>query len=399
MIESATSAKPALQYVEGVASQGLLVQRSVLQAAAAAKPAALQVFNANATTDSSEILGGKAGVDLESGAETTATLTLSSSTIDAGAPGIAADAAGVLGVEATAKTGARSIADVSIQGSIVLERQAASTTGGAQASIDCAYSAAPSQTQAAGGGGGAIACATGSSGNTEVSPLSSLFPEPLSGYQLSASSSAVDSVPVAAITLPFGLTPSTTDLEGNPRLESVACNMVQDKGALELPGHATPCPTATTTTKTTTSMAGGPSAKPLKPVLSGLSISPSAFLAAPSGATLTAAAAKKKKYGANIDYRDSALATTTFTVLRPTSGRREGKSCRKPSKKNQHAKRCTLYVKVGSFTHSDHAGAISLRFSGRLKGKPLAPGSYRMEVVASDAAGRSAAVDKDFTIK
>jgi hypothetical protein len=40
VIESATSARPALQYVEGVASQGLLVQRSVLQAAAAAKPAA-----------------------------------------------------------------------------------------------------------------------------------------------------------------------------------------------------------------------------------------------------------------------------------------------------------------------------------------------------------------------
>ena len=77
----------------------------------------------------------------------------------------------------------------------------------------------------------------------------------------------------------------------------------------------------------------------------------------------------------------------------------EGKSCRKPSKKNQHAKRCTLYVALGSFTHSDHAGAISLRFSGRLKGKRLAPGSYRLEAVASDAAGSSAAVDKGFTIK
>jgi hypothetical protein len=396
VIESPTSAKPALQYSEGTANKGLFVQRSVLQAAAAAKPAALQVFNGNATTDSSEILGGKAGVDLESGAETTATLTLSASTVDAGAPGIVGDAAGVLGVEATAKTGAKSVADVSIQGSIVLERQAASATGGAQASIGCSYSAAPSQTQAAGGGAGAIACASGSSGNTEVSPLSSLFVEPLSGYQLSPTSGALDSVPAGALSLPFGLAPSTTDLAGNPRVVdgNGDCVAVQDKGALELQGHSAPCPSAVPI------LAAALLGKPVVGVISALTISPSAFLAAPSGATTSTVKRKpRKKYGATIAYRDSQVASTTFTVLSKSSGRIQGRSCKKPSKANKHGKRCTLLTKLGGFTHTDKAGANSLHFSGRLKDKKLAAGAYELQAVAHDAAGNGPTVTKTFTIK
>jgi hypothetical protein len=226
-----------------------------------------------------------------------------------------------------------------------------------------------------------------------------LFAEPLKNWKLSASSSAIDSVPVAAITLPFGLTPSTTDLEGNPRFESVACNLLQDKGALELPGHGTPCPVAVVSPPAPSPSPSPAPSKPLKAVLSALTISPTAFLAAPSGATVSAASAAKKKYGAKISYRDSQIATTTFTVLRPTSGRMQGKSCEKPSQKNKHGKRCTLYVSVGSFPHSDKAGAISLHFSGRLKGKRLAPGSYRLQALAHDAAGNSAVIDKNFTIK
>jgi len=384
----------------------LVVQRTVLEAAREAMPATLDVTGGNATVDSSEILGGTAGVLFDNSEEGTRTLTLAASTI-ATTPGIGLETPGVVGVDAEASGTHASVAKVSIEGSILLESQLAKAAAGDATTVACAYSAVPSQIQTASSlsHAGEIACPSGSDGNTNSSSeLASLFAEPLHNYKLSPSSSAVDSVPVAAITLPFGLTPSTTDLEGNPRFESVACNLVQDKGALELPGHGTPCPTATTTTAstTTTTTASGPSApsaKPLKAVLSSLSISPSAFLAAPSGATITAATAKKKKYGANITYRDSQVATTTFSVLRPTSGRMQGKSCKKPSKKNKHGKRCKLYVTLGGFTHSDSAGAISLHFSGRLKGKRLAPGSYRLQAVARDAAGSSAAVAKSFTIK
>jgi hypothetical protein len=365
----------------------LLIQRSIVQAATDAEPGALRVDDADATVDSSEILGGKSGVAMIDGSPNPLTFTLAASTLDAGAPGISGDAAGVSGIEAQPAGGLAS-ANVVIEGSIVLSPNATKATAGGQATFVCTYSAVATGTQAG--------CEAGKSGNTNATTeLASLFAEPFASYELSATSSAVDSVPVSAITLPFGLTPSTTDLAGKPRSEGVACAAVQDKGALELPGHGTPCPEPVVPAHPTPSVP----VKALEPVLSALTISPSAFLAAPSGGAVSAAtAAKKKKYGADVSYRDSQAATATLTVLRPASGRMQGKSCKKPSRKNKHGKHCTLYVAVGSFTHADRAGANSFRFSGRLKGKRLAPGGYRLQVAARDAAGTGAAVAKAFKI-
>jgi hypothetical protein len=300
------------------------------------------------------------------------------------------------------------VANVSIQGSIVLEKQVALAAAEDKTNIACAYSAAPSQTQAAGGTAGAIVCPAGVSGNTDVNPLSSLFPEPLSGYNLSPSSSAVGSVPPGAISLPFGLTPSATDLAGNPRTgDGVdACFAAQDKGALELQGHLVSCPT--TPTGTTTgggSPPSGPSGgvpKPLAGVITALAVNPSSFGAAPSGATISLAAASKrkgkKKYGATISYRDSQMATTTFTVLREESGRTQGKSCKKPSKSNRHGKRCTLYAPVGTFSHADLSGTNSLHFSGRLNGRKLAKGRYRLSAVTHNSAGAGPVATREFKI-
>jgi hypothetical protein len=137
-------------------------------------------------------------------------------------------------------------------------------------------------------------------------------------------------------------------------------------------------------------------------VISVLAINPSSFAAAPSGATIsTATAAKKngkKKYGATISYRDSQIATTTFTVLREESGHAQGKSCKKPSKSNRHGKRCTLYAPVGTFSHADLSGANSLHFSGRLNGRKLAKGRYRLSAVAHNSAGAGPVATREFKI-
>ena len=389
------SKSPALHYSELSPGRGLVVQRSVLQAGPSAEPGAVRAEEGNLTVDSSEILGGKDGVYFESSTATTLAVTLSASTIDAGASGVATDAAGTNGIEAVAKKGPGSAAKVAIQGSIVLEQQAASAAIGDHSSIACAYSAVPGQSQAESGGSGAIACATGSSGNTEVNPLSSLFAEPLSAYQLSPSSGAVDSVPAGAIALPFEITPSATDLAGNPRVVdgNGDCLAVQDKGALELQGHSAPCPPHPPHPSPPAVVV----TKPVAGVISALTISPTAFSAAPKGATVSKAS--KKKYGAKIGYRDSQAATTTFTVLLPTPGRMQGRTCKKPGKANRHGRRCTLYKALGSFTHLDKAGANSLHFSGRLKGRKLAPGAYRLQAIAHNAAGNGAATSKSFTIK
>jgi len=389
---AATGTVPALLFGSSEEGTGLLVARTVVQGAPLAE-GSLFAEGGNVTLDSSEVLGGAAGVVFQNKKPGSRTLTVSASTIDANAAGLAGDAPGVSGVLAQATTEPGVTVNVAIQGSIVLEPQVAQVEVGDHATIGCSYSAVPSQTQSASGGSGSIACASGSVGNTEASPLSSLFPEPLSGYQLSPPSSAVDSVPAAAIALPFGIVPSATDLLGNPRVVdgNGDCIAIQDKGALELQGHSAPCPPA--------KVASSPPPKPpVAGVISALTVSPSAFSAAPKGATISKAS-KKKKYGAKITYRDSQAATTTFTVLLPLAGRMQGKSCKKPGRSNKHGRHCTLYKPLGSFTHPDVAGANSLHFSGRLHGKKLAKGSYRLQAVAHDAAGNGAAVNKGFTIK
>jgi hypothetical protein len=168
------------------------------------------------------------------------------------------------------------------------------------------------------------------------------------------------------------------------------------------------CPTAPagTTTGTTTAASsattgptsGGP--QQLAGVITALAINPSSFAAAPSGATISRATSKKgkKKYGATIGYRDSQIATTTFTVLREESGRTQGKSCKKPSKSNRHGKGCTLYAPIGTFSHSDLAGANSLHFSGRLNGRKLAKGRYRLSAVAHNSAGAGPVATREFKI-
>ena len=145
-------------------------------------------------------------------------------------------------------------------------------------------------------------------------------------------------------------------------------------------------------------------APPAPPVardtITGLTLAPGAFYANPKGPTATTATdTKKHTFGTIVRYRGSANATTTFIVLSKASGRKHGKICQKPSKANLKGKTCTYYVRVGSFTHKDAAGAVHFRFTGRVGGRTLKPGSYRLELVPRNGAGTGAAAIKAFTIK
>jgi hypothetical protein len=95
-----------------------------------------------------------------------------------------------------------------------------------------------------------------------------------------------------------------------------------------------------------------------------LQITPSAFVAGD---------------GATIGYRGTTAATTTFTVERRKSNGR--------------------YSKVGSFKHEDTKGANSFHFSGRVGGKKLSPGRYRLRAVPRNAAGKGPAARKKFRVK
>jgi hypothetical protein len=135
------------------------------------------------------------------------------------------------------------------------------------------------------------------------------------------------------------------------------------------------------------------SAAAAKPVLGGLTIKPSAFRAAAKGGSVA------KAIGATVRYADSAAATATLTVQRPARGIRKGKRCvKRPRHPRRGAKRCTRYVKEGSFTHADGGGPVSLRFTGRVRNRKLRVGRHRLSIVARNAAGKSAAVRKRFRI-
>jgi hypothetical protein len=100
--------------------------------------------------------------------------------------------------------------------------------------------------------------------------------------------------------------------------------------------------------------------------------------------------------GATITYSDSQAGTTTFTITERVSGIRRGKRCvPAPRHPRRHAKRCTLTITLGSFTHLDTVGANTVLFSGRLGGHRLKPGHYLLTVVAiapGEPAGSAIAV-------
>jgi hypothetical protein len=118
-----------------------------------------------------------------------------------------------------------------------------------------------------------------------------------------------------------------------------------------------------------------------------LAIAPQAFRARAKGEAILSARKKPKApVGATITYALSAAATVQFTIERKLSGRRVGKKCVKRTKANKGKKRCPLYKPVkGGFTHTGVAGSNSFKFSGRVGGKALKPGAYRLTGATSTA--------------
>lgn len=142
-----------------------------------------------------------------------------------------------------------------------------------------------------------------------------------------------------------------------------------------------------------------PPPAPTAPLLGSLSFSHSSFRAASSGPSAIAASA----IGTLISYSDSKPATTTFTVQKPVvgviSGSGRSKHCgAMPKHPKKGAKHCKLYKSLGSFSHVDIVGVNKLKFTGRLHGRKLPAGSYRLVAKAAAAGLTSATQTKSFKI-
>ena len=101
-----------------------------------------------------------------------------------------------------------------------------------------------------------------------------------------------------------------------------------------------------------------PPSGPPMPALQSLTIKPNAFVAAASGGPI---AVRKVAGGTKVSYTLSAAATVKFVVEKAIPSKRGWFRSLKPT-----------------FTHSGQTGANGFRLSGRIKGKALGPGRYRL---------------------
>jgi streptogramin lyase len=140
--------------------------------------------------------------------------------------------------------------------------------------------------------------------------------------------------------------------------------------------------------------------KPPKPALSGLRVAPkTASIAGRRVAGHCVAPTKKNKRQAHcrralklrISYKLSIASKVTLTFARQTSGRLVGKRCSKATKANRRDKRCSRVVKLpGHFTLSGTAGANTFTFKGKLAGRLLGAGAYRVTATPLGGTARTA---------
>lgn len=132
-----------------------------------------------------------------------------------------------------------------------------------------------------------------------------------------------------------------------------------------------------------------PPPPPVEPRLSALSLRPRSFASVNAGGAILSKA-RKAPIGTTVNYALSTTATATFRIERKGTGRRVGKACKKLTPGNRGRKPCPLFKPLsGSFDHPGAAGANSFKFTGRLGGKALRPGSYRLVASAATSTRRT----------
>ncbi len=124
------------------------------------------------------------------------------------------------------------------------------------------------------------------------------------------------------------------------------------------------------------------------PLLRRLKLSPASFRAEHSGPSVAAA-----PRGTTVSFWLSEPSTVRFTVQRKTAGRRVAGRCVKRKRSNRGHKRCVRWVRrPGSFTIEGNAADNSFKFRGRIGGRTLKAGRYRLNARATDATGNKSRV-------
>jgi hypothetical protein len=133
-----------------------------------------------------------------------------------------------------------------------------------------------------------------------------------------------------------------------------------------------------------------------RPVLTRISLSSRRFRAARSGAAVRLAA----PLGTRIRYRLNEAASVTLRYERKTTGRRVGGRCRAATRRNRKRAKCTRWVRVrGTARHRGRAGTNAFRLTGRMRGRALRLGVYRLLLSARDGAGNASATRRSASFR
>lgn len=116
-------------------------------------------------------------------------------------------------------------------------------------------------------------------------------------------------------------------------------------------------------------------------ILSRLRVSPRAFPAARTGPSDRAARARS---GALVSFRLDRATTVRFTIERALPGRQVRGRCVRPTRSSAGKRQCIRYGSLRRhFNRTGVRGANRFRLTGRLGGRTLGPGRYRLEATPS----------------
>jgi hypothetical protein len=146
----------------------------------------------------------------------------------------------------------------------------------------------------------------------------------------------------------------------------------------------------------TTTGGGGNTTTSGSATLSALALSNVVFVVGRVSTPLSGVTATANKRGTVFSFKLDRAATVTIGIRRLLPGRRSGGRCRAATPKLRAHAPCTRALKVVTLTRTAHSGLNRVAFSGRIRGRALAPGKYEAVFAPGSASAPSGSLG--FTI-
>jgi len=135
--------------------------------------------------------------------------------------------------------------------------------------------------------------------------------------------------------------------------------------------------------------------------IAGLKVTPKRFRVAKARTPIVSQnrRGKREPAGTRIRFRLNEVATVRMKIEHKLSGRRAGRRCVAPKPQLRSRRRCARFVRRGTLVRKSlAAGTQRVAFSGRIGGKALKPGRYRLTAVATADGERSKRLRAAFAV-